>query len=241
MKIGFLSDAHGNSVMLAACLRKLRELGASSIYFLGDAVGYLPGEAEVLRMLRNEGVHSQKGNHEAMLLGELPLPQHKDEIYRIGAARERLSDHDRNYVKEWPNHRVLDLQGRKLLLVHGSPNNYLQDYVYPNSDLTIFDALEYDAVVMGHTHYPFLAQRHGTLVVNVGSCGLPRDQGDLPAFAMFDINANRCDIYRIQSDSEAVVDHFGAEQIAKEVYACLFRKPARTPYGQRLIKGQEHK
>jgi predicted phosphodiesterase len=234
MKIGFLSDAHGNSLMLAACLRKLRDLGASSIYFLGDAVGYLPGEGEVLRLLRAEGVQCQKGNHEAMLLGELPLPSAKDESYRLGAARARLSAADREYIAGWPDHRILEVCGRRLLLVHGSPRNYLQEYVYPDGDLSALDGLGYDAVFMGHTHYPFVARRHGTLIVNAGSCGLPRDQGGLAAFALFDADTNDCEIYRLQLDSDEIVRHFGAGQMARDVYRCLFRKPSATPFGQRV-------
>lgn len=233
-KIGFLSDAHGNSPMLAACLRKLRRLGAGDVYFLGDAVGYLPGEAEVLRILRSEGVRCQKGNHEAMLLGDLPLAPSKDEIYRLADARARLSAEDREYVEAWPDHRVLDAGGLRLLLVHASPRDYLQEYVYPNSDLSVFDDLDYDAVFMGHTHYPFVARLGGTLVANVGSCGLPRDQGDLPAFALFDADENRCEVYRLEFDSGSVVRYFGAGRMAKEVHKCLLRRPSAPPFGERV-------
>src|SRR5438128_11252350 len=115
MKIGFLSDAHGNPVMLAACLQELRRLETSSIYFLGDAVGYFPGDAEVFRILRSEAVQCQKGNHDAMLLGELPLPANKDRVYGIAAARERISPVDRDYIMQWPAHRLLQVDGKKLL------------------------------------------------------------------------------------------------------------------------------
>lgn len=234
MKIGFLSDAHGNPLMLAACLRELRELGAAALYFLGDAVGYLPGESEVLRLLRSEGVECQKGNHEAMLLGELPLPPGRDESYRLGAARERLSAAEREYVETWPDHRIIEADGRRLLLVHGSPRDYLREYVYPDSDLSAFDGLDYDAVFMGHTHYPFVARRGRTLVVNAGSCGLPRDQGGLAAFALYDAEAGGCEIYRLQLDSDEIVGYFGAGRMAGDVYRCLFREPSAPPFGLRI-------
>ena len=234
MRIGFLSDAHGNPVMLAACLQKLRELEVSSIYFLGDAVGYLPGESKVLGMFRSEGVHCQKGNHEAMLLGELPLPRVKDETYRLGSARARLSAVDREYIRGWPDHRIVDLGEKKLLLVHGSPDDYLQGYVYPNSDLTSFDNSDHDAVFMGHTHYPFMSRRRNTLVVNVGSCGLPRDQGNLAAFAIFDVTTDTCNIYRLRLDAVEVVNYFGAEHMAQAVHDCFFRESSAPPVGQRL-------
>jgi putative phosphoesterase len=234
MRIGLLSDAHGNHLWLAACLRKLNEFQVSSIYFLGDATGYLPGEAEVLRLLRSEAVYCQKGNHEAMLLGELPLPENKDATYGLAAARERLSIEDREYIGGWPTYRIVKLAGKNLLFVHGSPNNHLQEYVYPDSDLSMFDTVGYDAVVMGHTHRPFVAKRANTLVVNVGSCGLPRDQGDLPAFAVLDVTELSCHIYRLQFDADRVIRYFGADQLPRAVHDCLLRKPEKLPFGEQV-------
>ena len=60
MVIGLLSDAHGNPLGLRSCLAALRAAGAGQVYFLGDAVGYLPGEAEVIDILLAEGVVSQR-------------------------------------------------------------------------------------------------------------------------------------------------------------------------------------
>ena len=48
MKIGLLSDAHGNPDGLANCISVLRSRGAERLFFLGDAVGYLPRWLEVL-------------------------------------------------------------------------------------------------------------------------------------------------------------------------------------------------
>jgi hypothetical protein len=67
--IGFVSDAHGNPYGLQACVDALRERGAGTLYFLGDAVGYLPLAEEVLAILAREGATCQLGNHEAMLCG----------------------------------------------------------------------------------------------------------------------------------------------------------------------------
>ena len=48
MKIGILSDAHGNPHGLNRCLTALKREGAERLYFLGDAVGYLPDWKDVL-------------------------------------------------------------------------------------------------------------------------------------------------------------------------------------------------
>jgi hypothetical protein len=39
---------------------------------------------------------------------------------------------------------------------------------------------------MGHSHYPFVRSANGITFINVGSCGLPRDDGRFGAFATYD-------------------------------------------------------
>ena len=234
MRIGLLSDAHGNPQAVSACLQKLKVFGVERIYFLGDAIGYLPGENQVLELLHSASVYCQKGNHEAMLQGEIPLPHAKEGIYRIGDARARLSKSNQEFVVSWPGFRVVEVCSRKILLVHGSPDNPLQGQVYPDADLSNFDRLSYDAVFMGNTHYPFVAHRQGVLVANVGSCGLPRDQGDLPAFAVYDAVKNSCDIFRFHLDQNKVIESFKEGHIAEEVHQCLFRKSLSPVFGQFL-------
>jgi putative phosphoesterase len=236
MRIGLLSDAHGNSVGLAACLDRLKELNVDRIYFLGDAVGYLPAESEVLALLRSAGVICQKGNHEAMLLGEISFAAGQDRIYGIERARARLSETDRRYIAEWPNHRVLELSGRKILFVHGSPVNYLEGYIYPDNDFKVFEGLPFAAVFMGHTHRPFISRREQTLIVNVGSCGIPRDQGDLLSFAVYDSDSDECEILRLRFDARQLKELYSREQVAEEVYSVFERRSQTSPFG-RIING----
>lgn len=236
MKIGLLSDAHGNSAGLAACLSKLKELKVDRIYFLGDAVGYLPGERETLALLRSARVCCQKGNHEAMLLGDISFNPSKDRIYGIEAARARLSETDRQYIAGWPDHRVLKLNGKTILFVHGSPVNYLEGYIYPDNDLKVFENLPLAAVFMGHTHRPFISRRRETLIVNVGSCGIPRDQGDLLSFAVYDSDGDKCEILRLRFDSRQLRQLYSGEQVAEEVYSVFERRSETTPVG-RIIDG----
>ncbi|MBI4504035.1 MAG: metallophosphoesterase family protein [Chloroflexi bacterium] len=237
MKIGLLSDAHGNAVAVAACLRALDVLGVGPVYFLGDAVGYLSGERDVLRLLRARQVTCQRGNHEAMLLGELPVSPERERIYQLAAARQRLSADELADLNSWPDSRLIDVGGRRLRLLHGSPHDPLEGYVYPDADLSRFDGLPYDAIFMGHTHYPFVARRGDMLIVNVGSCGLPRDEGDMPAFAVYAAETHSCRIYRLHIDAASVLDRCGEGHVAAEVRACLERKSPRPIVGTVLDGG----
>ena len=53
---------------------------------------------------------------------------------------------------------------------------------------------------MGHTHRPFLKNSNGTTFVNVGSCGLPRDDGRYGSFATFDPSTRNVKLYRYAID-----------------------------------------
>jgi putative phosphoesterase len=233
MKLGILADAHGNPRALALGLRILERLEVDEIYFLGDAVGYWPGENGVLDILRAAKVKCQKGNHEAMLLGEISLPEEKDRIYGIRAARERISRTNLEFVQGWPECRTIRADNRKLFLVHGSPVDHLQGYVYSLKDFQMDDKHNYDAVFMGHTHYPFIFDRQGLQVVNVGSCGLPRDQGNLSSFAIHDTSIHQSKILRLSFDSKKIIEDFQQMHIPQEIIECLNRR-SPEPFGMRV-------
>jgi predicted phosphodiesterase len=161
MRIAFLSDIHGNAIALDRCLERLQKLHVDASHFLGDAVGYMPAADEVLNRLQREQVHCQQGNHEEMLLCPTALSRERERIYRLQQTRALLEPEQLRMVASWPTSRELTLRGRSLLLVHGSPRSMLDGYVYPDTDLAEYHRLRHDAVVMGHTHPPFVRQSGG--------------------------------------------------------------------------------
>jgi len=201
-------------------------LDLDEIYFLGDAVGYFPGECEVIQQLQERSILCQKGNHEAMLLGELGFSSEKDKVYGIIRARQRLAPSELQIISEWPEHRVVHVGGRKLLLAHGSPFDFLCEYTFADSDLSRFSTLSYDAVFLGHTHRPFVRTVGPVLVVNVGSCGMPRDRGDWASFAVYDAEANTAEILRVSFKPEEVILRFAGMEIAEPVLRCMERESA---------------
>lgn len=231
MKLGFVSDVHGNPIALEACLRALGRLSIDSLYFLGDAVGYFDGELEVLAMLREAGAFCQKGNHEAMLLGELPLDPTRDRIYRLAQARARLAPEDLAELASWPMTRELAIEGVRILLAHGSPAPSITEYVYPDTPLVLPEPFAYDVVFLGHSHRPFVRRAGEVTVVNVGSTGLPRDTGDLASCAVFDTTTREARVLRIPFDRERVLATLGATAAPEVREVLLRRQPA---FGERM-------
>jgi putative phosphoesterase len=185
MLIGLLSDAHGNLEAFRQAVALLRRLGAQRLYFLGDAVGYLPGMAVVDEILI-EGFDALMGNHEDMLLQQAPISPARDDLYRLMPMRALVTETQREKVSQWPRSRMLDAACGRVMLFHGSPVSPTNGYVYPDSALDDFSIDPGSIVFMGHTHHPFQRQKNGVRYVNVGSCGLPRDAGALGCAALLD-------------------------------------------------------
>jgi predicted phosphodiesterase len=225
VRIALLADVHGNPIALERCLAKVRGMGVDGIHVMGDVVGYLPGEQACLQMLRGEGFAFQRGNHEEMLVSPTAEARARDQVYQLAAVRARMSPTAMQTVAAWPSRRELMLSGRRVLLVHGSPEDPLYGYVYPDSDLSGFRALPYQAVLMAHTHRPFVARVGDTVVANVGSVGLPRDVGALSSLAVYDSHANGVEIYRIPLDVKAVLARWG-DRMHAATRACLHRRAA---------------
>ncbi|MGB2985519.1 MAG: metallophosphoesterase family protein [Phycisphaerae bacterium] len=229
MKVALISDVHGNYPALEQCLAKISRMGVERIFFLGDAVGYLPGEVEVLRRLEKEGIVCQQGNHEAMLLQPTPLSQERETEYRLQEARKRLAE-AASRLSQWPQQREIEVAGRRFLLVHGSPASPLNGYVYADCNMARLPAPPCDGVFMGHTHRPFVASRPGLLLVNVGSVGLPRDQGNLMSFAVYDSADETCRIFRVEMDIERLPGTL--YNVSPIVLDCFKRKAKGAIFGE---------
>ena len=64
MRIGILSDIHGNLPALAAVLDHIKSSQVDALYCLGDLVGYAAFPNEVVERIRTEGIPTIMGNYD---------------------------------------------------------------------------------------------------------------------------------------------------------------------------------
>lgn len=207
--IGLLSDAHGNSLAFDRAVDLLLAQGAQRLYFLGDAVGYVPSAAVLDSLARlGDRVQCIRGNHETMLL-EGQSDAARERVYQLEALRPRLTPAQLAMIASWPASRSEVIDGQKVLLVHGSPEDPTYGYVYPDTDLAGFNHGA-DWVLMGNTHHPFIREQAGTRYVNIGSCGMPRDDGRYGSVALLDTKARSARILRfdITAETRQVLEQF---------------------------------
>lgn len=206
MIIGLISDAHGNIYGLEKAVRLLEERHSERIFFLGDAINYFGRGKEVVRFLENRNICCIKGNHEIMLLENIDMTPSDREIFNIDHTKETFEKKDFEYVGTWADHIAIEINGLRILMVHASPFDHFWEYVYPNTPLHEFAELPYDVIFLGHTHIPFLRELNGKIIVNVGSVGLPRDDGRFISCCLFDAKERKATILRDNFPHEALPD-----------------------------------
>lgn len=219
-KLGFLSDAHGNAAALKKGIQLLRDNGAETIFHLGDSLGYIPC-VETLEVLDAAGVICQQGNHEAKLLGDSDAGP-RDNVRRLSQVRVLLDDRAMRTIGEWPTERMIQVGSISLQLVHASPRDRLNEYVYPDTDLApLLRWAKAEHVIMGHTHRPFTRQYAGKTFVNAGSCGLPRDDARFGAAVLFDPGGEetwRIIRFDIEVETAEALELFGASPEVWKVF-----------------------
>jgi putative phosphoesterase len=195
VRIGIISDAHGNGPGLDLVLSFLEKQGVDRLLFLGDAIGYGPCNREVCERLELAGADCLMGNHEAMLLGLEPMPEWAVDIVRLPESWDELPRGWGDMVRANGLDKTVELGGRKIFCTHGVPGEPFTCYV--NADQAADVDFDGEVMLMGHTHRPYVVRHQGRLIINPGSCGVPRDYGHLLSLAILDPEAMDAQVYRL--------------------------------------------
>lgn len=92
-----------------------------------------------------------------------------------------------DWNQEYPNERILELEGRKILITHGHHYNVKYDY----QRITLRGKTAgVNAVFFGHTHVAEEFFSDGMLVLNPGSISLPAHSAN-PSYCIVQINEER--------------------------------------------------
>ena len=181
MRLGIVSDVHCNADALRLAIERMGAV--DELLCAGDSIFEYRFSNDVVDILRESGARYVLGNHETVFLG----PQ---------GVRARSAANVREdlvaYMAEQPLTMEVDVGGKKLVMVHASPMEPYQQYVYPGSpELQRIAEIEADYVILGHTHTQ-MAERVGrALVINPGSGGDPRDlaNGRRLSYAVLDTSS----------------------------------------------------
>jgi putative phosphoesterase len=198
VRIGIVADIHCNHEALRIALDGMGPV--DELLCAGDAVYQFRFSNEVMELLRDSGARYITGNHEEVLLGKW-------------GERARSADwvraDDLAYMSEQASRIETRINGKRLVMVHGSPFEPHNDYIYPNShSLSRFSEIDADYVVLGHTHYQMAERVGGVLVINPGSAGEARDARNAfqLSYAVLDTETDEVTFDNFQDPTRAAVD-----------------------------------
>jgi predicted phosphodiesterase len=181
IRLGIISDVHGNLPALETALTALTQDGVTQIVCLGDVAVFGPQPLACVQRLRAEGIPVVAGNTDAWALNPVPHAHRDDDTPYFNDVEQwtaaQLDDQARRGLASFPPLLRLTLQeGLDLVAYHGTPQSFLAP-IYPTTPaVELTQALAGEPAALyagGHVHEQFV-RRHGpALVLNPGSVGLP--------------------------------------------------------------------
>ena len=201
MRIGLISDVHGNRVALEAVLGDMPHV--DRLVCAGDVVGYNPWPADCVDELRARDVPTVMGNHDAAVVEAAPFRFNSMAQAGVEHAQEQLTDEQLSWLADLPlERRECD---DRIKIVHGHPDDpdrYAR-YTRPR-EFSPRLLGEEDVLVLGHTHVQHVERYAEGIVVNPGSVGQPRDDDPRAAYAVLDLDGMTVETHRVEYDIDAV-------------------------------------
>lgn len=216
MKVALISDIHANLPALEAVLERIEAEKISRIWNLGDLTGYGPHPNEVIELLEGRKVISIIGNYD---LKVLKFPKKIEKWRRKKSADKfkafewtygQLKSPNRSYLKNLPEEFRLDVDGKSVVMVHGSVTSN-SEHLGPETPIErlsqLADVCRCDVITCGHSHRGFHRRVDGVDFINPGSVGRPEGNDRRASFAFVDISSDNVEVQlcRVEYDVERTV------------------------------------
>lgn len=186
MRVAVVSDIHGNLPAFEAVLGDLEDQSPDEVWCAGDIGWGAPWASECIAIVRDRGWTTVKGNTDVWITGDPQTISEEDQ-------REELKDMARGHAiskddAQWLLNLPVGHTGSgSILMVHASPDSPFSapDPYARAAEFSSYEGLA-AVVVFGHLHEAFTRRlTEGTLLVNTGSVGLPKD-GVMASYLLID-------------------------------------------------------
>jgi putative phosphoesterase len=203
MKLGVISDIHGDPVALELAWSHLTVMGADRIVCAGDLVGYGPFPDRVVTFMCEHQVSSVRGNHDRWALE------------RGAGARDEFGGGTPNsetldYLRDLPFDLLVSHQTTIAVVVHGSPRSDMEFVTRKSHPRTVLRQylldLNCELLVVGHTHQPMWFQCADGLVVNPGSVVSAARIDSSRTFALVDLDILEVTFHDVESGGKVEVE-----------------------------------
>ncbi len=183
MKIGIISDIHGNLTAFQAVLPALAD--ADNVVCLGDVAATGPQPHETIALLKRLGWPCVMGNADESLLKRArenfgQMSGSEEDIRKMRAldrwTRSQITDSDKKHLSTFRPTIEIEVGESVLSCYHGSPRRNRETIfpTTPDEDLVrIFSHRKASIFAGGHTHSQMSLHWRNSLIINPGSVGLP--------------------------------------------------------------------
>src|SRR5262245_4963575 len=197
-RLAVMGGAYGNLAALRACLQDAAAMNPDLRAFTGDSIGCCGHSNEVVEMIRQGFDLFVAGNHEQQAVagskscgcGYSSPDDEKISCEAFEIATSTLGDEGRAFLGTWPNEAIVEMEGGRVLLCHGSPG-YTSEFLYEagSADLRLEAWLHHFGVrgfICTHSGLPFGRHLSGRrFAVNCGVVGKPDHDGDTAVHYVF--------------------------------------------------------
>ncbi len=205
MKIGVISDIHGDPLSLELAWAHLQILGADRIVCAGDVVGYGPFPDKAAKFLESRKIQAVRGNHDRWAIER--GPGLRDEFGGSAPSAKTIA-----VLAALPRDLVIEDRGRIMVVVHGSPSSDMEYVRRSSHGPKVLDdllaELGADILVVGHTHAPMWYRGERGLVVNPGSVISMPVVRTSRTFAVLDLDAMAATFHDVESGRVLDVPHW---------------------------------
>jgi putative phosphoesterase len=234
MKVALIGDVHANLPALEAVLRDIRKSKVDAVWNTGDFVGYGAFPDEVVKRLRRQKAVSIIGNYDRKVLQvkekkeEWQKTKHPLKYLAFKWSYDQLSKDSRQYLRSLPEELELEVEGRKVLVVHGSPASIKEHLSSetPERRLKELAALtKADIIICGHSHRPFNRELEGKMFINPGSVGRSEEGDPRACYAVLELKNRFLQVrhFRIEYDIRKAVEGIRKSKLPEE-FAEMFIK-----------------
>ena len=202
MRIGILSDIHGNAAGLACAIERMGDV--DELICLGDVVEEYRFDNDAVALLRDRGAQCVLGNHDVGLLS-------------AQGGRARNAPHVDQSLVAWLESQPLSIDttiaGKRVVITHASPCAPHTQYVLPHTkELKRIADVDADVVMIGHSHKQMVVSVGRPLVINPGSAGQARDHanGKRLSYAVLELGGGEVHVDDVTIDNYTVDEHLAA-------------------------------
>ena len=198
MRVLLLADTHANLPALKAVLAAARDIGYDEMWCLGDLVGYGPFPNACARLIRQEAAHVITGNHDAKVVSGKKVQEMADQkkepykVFVFSWTHRMLEADVAEYLRSLPEALRLDVHGKKVVLVHGSPEGMSDGLSVLTPEARLVELTvkaKADVLLVAHTHGAFCRKAGDALVINPGAVGRPFDGDPRASFTILEFTA----------------------------------------------------